>query len=112
MALADELGMRPLLARCHLGLAKPYLRTGARPKAQGHLTTATASLREMDMRLWLEQAEAELKALGGETRSSLAADPEDRRAFDGSRTFDALGSQASEREGAHDLDADTQRPHL
>ncbi|MFQ5899282.1 MAG: AAA family ATPase [Candidatus Methylomirabilia bacterium] len=64
MALADELGMRPLLARCHLGLAKLYRSTGDRPKAQEHLTTATTMLREMDMRFWLEQAEAELKALG------------------------------------------------
>ncbi|MFQ5830822.1 MAG: AAA family ATPase [Candidatus Methylomirabilia bacterium] len=62
--LAETLGMRPLLARCHLGLGKLYRRTGDRPKAQEHLTTATTMLREMDMRLWLEQAEAELKALG------------------------------------------------
>ncbi|MFQ5946797.1 MAG: tetratricopeptide repeat protein, partial [Anaerolineae bacterium] len=62
--LADELGMRPLLARCHLGLGKLYRRTGDRPKAQEHLATATTMLREMDMRFWLEQAEAELKALG------------------------------------------------
>jgi tetratricopeptide (TPR) repeat protein len=64
ITLAAELGMRPLLAHCHLGLGKLYRRTGDRPKAQEHLTTATTMLREMDMRFWLEQAEAELKELG------------------------------------------------
>ncbi|MFQ5946579.1 MAG: tetratricopeptide repeat protein, partial [Anaerolineae bacterium] len=64
MGLAEELEMRPLAARCHLGLGKLYSRTGDRPKAQEHLTTAATLLREMDMRFWLEQAEAELKGLG------------------------------------------------
>jgi class 3 adenylate cyclase/tetratricopeptide (TPR) repeat protein len=60
-ALAEELGMRPLLAHCHLGLGKLYRRTGKRDQAHEHLTTATTMLREMDMQFWLEQAEAELK---------------------------------------------------
>ncbi|MFQ5830018.1 MAG: tetratricopeptide repeat protein, partial [Candidatus Methylomirabilia bacterium] len=67
MVVAEELGMRPLLARCHLGLGKLYRRTGDRPKAQEYLTTAITMLREMDMRFWLEQAEAELKALGSKS---------------------------------------------
>ena len=33
--------MRPLIAHCHLGLGKLYLRTGQREPAQEHLTTAT-----------------------------------------------------------------------
>ncbi|MBI4587458.1 MAG: tetratricopeptide repeat protein [Candidatus Rokubacteria bacterium] len=57
MALAYELGMRPLLAHCHLGLAKLYRRTGKRQEAQEHLATATTMYREMDMRFWLEEAE-------------------------------------------------------
>jgi hypothetical protein len=48
-ALATELGMRPLVAHCHLGLGKLYRRTGDRAKAEEHLTTATAMYREMDM---------------------------------------------------------------
>ena len=64
-ALAAALEMRPLLAHCHLGLGKLYRRTGQRPEAQEHLTTATSMYSEMDMRFWLEPAEAELKALGG-----------------------------------------------
>jgi tetratricopeptide (TPR) repeat protein len=61
MALANELGMRPLVAHCHLGLGKLYRRTGRRSQAHEHLTTATTMYREMDMRFWLEQAEAELQ---------------------------------------------------
>ena len=62
-ALADRLGMRPLVAHCHLGLGKLYRRTGQREQAHEHLTTATTMYREMDMRFWLEQAEAELEQL-------------------------------------------------
>ncbi len=64
MALASELGMRPLAAPCHLGLGKLYRRTGDFVLAQEQLTTATTMYREMDMGFWLAQAEAELKALG------------------------------------------------
>ena len=62
LALATELGMRPLVAHCHLGLGKLYRRTGKGQQALEHLTTATTMHREMDMRFWLEQAEAEMKA--------------------------------------------------
>ena len=58
LTLADELGMRPLVAHCHLGLGKLYRRTGDGARAQEHLTTAGAMYREMDMGFWLEKAEA------------------------------------------------------
>jgi class 3 adenylate cyclase/tetratricopeptide (TPR) repeat protein len=61
LALADELGMRPLVAHCHLGLGKLYRRTGERAEAQEHLTNAATMYREMGMTYWLEKAEAELK---------------------------------------------------
>ena len=61
LALADELGMRPLVAHCHLGLGKLYRRTDKREQAREHLTTATTMYREMDMRFYLEQAEAEMR---------------------------------------------------
>jgi hypothetical protein len=32
-----ELGTRPLVAHCHLGLGKRYRRTGKRERAQAHL---------------------------------------------------------------------------
>jgi DNA-binding SARP family transcriptional activator len=59
LALAEELGMRPLVAHCHLGLGKLYGRTGNREQAQEHLATATTMYREMGMTYWLEKAEAE-----------------------------------------------------
>jgi hypothetical protein len=61
LALAETRGMRPLVAHCHLGLGKLYRRTDNREQTQEHLTTATTMYREMDMRFWLEQAEAEMK---------------------------------------------------
>jgi hypothetical protein len=60
LALADELGMRPLVAHCHLGLGKLYRRTGDRAKAEEHLSTTRSMYREMDMGFWLEKADAEL----------------------------------------------------
>jgi DNA-binding NtrC family response regulator/tetratricopeptide (TPR) repeat protein len=57
LALAGELGMRPLVAHCHLGLGKIASRTHQRAQAQEHLTSATTMYREMDMRFWLSQAE-------------------------------------------------------
>jgi tetratricopeptide (TPR) repeat protein len=59
LALAEPRAMRPLIAHCHLGLGKLYRRIGQREQAQEHLTTATTLYREMDMRFWLEQAEAD-----------------------------------------------------
>jgi hypothetical protein len=53
--------MRPLVAHCHLGLGKLYRRTGQREQGNEHLTTARAMYREMDMRFWLERAEAETR---------------------------------------------------
>ena len=55
--------MRPLAANCHLGLGKLYAKTGEPEQAREHLTTAATMYCEMDMRFWLEQAEAELKEL-------------------------------------------------
>ena len=62
LALADELGMRPLVAHCHLGLGKLYRRTGQREQAREQLATATTMYRGMEMAHWLEQAEAETAA--------------------------------------------------
>ncbi|SRR5712692_566757 len=66
-AVPGSLG-RPFRFGCrhapsHLGLGKLYRRTGKPEQAHEHLTTATSMYREMDMRFWLEQAEAELKVL-------------------------------------------------
>jgi tetratricopeptide (TPR) repeat protein len=63
LALADDLALRPLAARCHDGLGKLYGRAGQRPEATAHLVTATTMYRTMSMSVWLEQAEAVLTAL-------------------------------------------------
>jgi class 3 adenylate cyclase/tetratricopeptide (TPR) repeat protein len=60
LALAEELGMRPLQAHCHLGLGTLYVQTGRPEPARTELTTAIALYRAMDMTFWLPQAEAAL----------------------------------------------------
>jgi len=63
LALAGELGMRPVVARCHLGLARLYRRTDERDQAREHFARATTMCREMGMTYWLEQATAEMQEL-------------------------------------------------
>ena len=55
--------MRPLIAHCHLGLGKLYRQTGKSEQAQEHLAKAMTMYGEMDMRFWLEQAEAAVSRL-------------------------------------------------
>jgi class 3 adenylate cyclase/tetratricopeptide (TPR) repeat protein len=59
--LAGELGIRPLVAHCHLGFGKLYHRGGSRAEAQEHLATATTMYREMGMTFWLQKAEVEMR---------------------------------------------------
>jgi tetratricopeptide (TPR) repeat protein len=63
LTLAEPLRLRPLVARCHLGLGQLFRRTGKRQQAEEHLSTASAMFREMDMTFWLTQAEAEMRGL-------------------------------------------------
>jgi DNA-binding SARP family transcriptional activator/tetratricopeptide (TPR) repeat protein len=60
MTLAKELGMRPLVARCQLGVGSLWLRAGRRARAREHLERAAATFGELDMPCWLAQAEAAL----------------------------------------------------
>ena len=61
--VAERLGVRPLLAHCHLGLSKLYQRTSRQKQAREHVTTATAMYREMDMSFYLQQAKAVTRKL-------------------------------------------------
>jgi tetratricopeptide (TPR) repeat protein len=61
LELADKLGMRPLIAHCHLGLGALYHRIGDRAKADEYLTIATTMYREMDLGFWLAEADAVLR---------------------------------------------------
>jgi hypothetical protein len=59
LAPATELGMRPLIAHCHLGLGKLDQHVSRREQAREHLATATTMYREMGMTYWLDRAQAE-----------------------------------------------------
>jgi tetratricopeptide (TPR) repeat protein len=60
LALAHELGMRPLQAHCHRGLGILYAKTGQVEQADAALSTAVALYRAMAMTFWLPQTEAAL----------------------------------------------------
>ncbi|HEX2276087.1 MAG TPA: AAA family ATPase [Candidatus Tectomicrobia bacterium] len=60
LALAEELGMRPLVAHCHQGLGTLYAATDQREQAQTALSTAIELYRAMDMAFWLPETEAAL----------------------------------------------------
>ena len=59
LSLAQDLGMRPLIAHCHRGLGQIQRGAGRRPEqAHEHLATAATMYREMAMSHWLEPAPA------------------------------------------------------
>jgi DNA-binding NtrC family response regulator/tetratricopeptide (TPR) repeat protein/class 3 adenylate cyclase len=60
LALADELGMRPLVAHCHAGLGTLYTTASRWEQAHTELATAIALYRVMAMTFWLQQTEATL----------------------------------------------------
>jgi hypothetical protein len=60
LTLAEKLGMRPLVAHCHLGLGRLYCQTGRGEQARAALATAIDLYRTMDMPFWRPQAEAAL----------------------------------------------------
>jgi tetratricopeptide (TPR) repeat protein len=55
--VAERLGMRPLLAHCHLGLGQLLTRTGS-PEADQHLHAAETLYAELDMGFWREHPNA------------------------------------------------------
>ncbi|MBI3328087.1 MAG: AAA family ATPase [Nitrospinae bacterium] len=60
LALAEMLGMRPLLAHCQLGLGSLYRQMGRLEQAHAELYAAIDLFRSLEMRFWLARAEAEL----------------------------------------------------
>jgi tetratricopeptide (TPR) repeat protein len=60
LALAEELGMRPLQAHCHRGLGIFYRKTDRREQARAELAAAITLYRAMEMTFWLPQVEAAL----------------------------------------------------
>jgi class 3 adenylate cyclase/tetratricopeptide (TPR) repeat protein len=73
LALARRLGMRPLVAHCHLGLGKLYRRIGETERARENLTTATKMYREMEMGFWLDQGEGDMAKSGNVEQRVRAA---------------------------------------
>jgi tetratricopeptide (TPR) repeat protein len=68
LALAEELGMRPLVAHCHHGLGRLYGTSGRREQARAALSTAITMYHAMAMTLWLPKAEAALAQLSAAER--------------------------------------------
>jgi class 3 adenylate cyclase/tetratricopeptide (TPR) repeat protein len=64
LAVAEELGMRPLVARTHMGLGRLHRQAGERQQAEEHLACAISLLSDLDMRYWFKRAAAELLELG------------------------------------------------
>jgi class 3 adenylate cyclase/tetratricopeptide (TPR) repeat protein len=60
LVLAEEIGMRPLQAHCHLGLGTLFAKVSQREQARAALSAAIDLYRTMDMTFWLPQAEAAL----------------------------------------------------
>jgi Flp pilus assembly protein TadD len=74
LALAEELGMRPLQTHCHGGLGILYRQIGHTEQARTELSTAMKMYREMTMTFWLAQTEAALADVG--TSASRRRDSE------------------------------------
>jgi predicted ATPase/class 3 adenylate cyclase len=60
LALAAELGMRPLQAHCHRGLGTLYAKTDQAEQARAELSTAIEMYQTMEMTFWLPETEAAL----------------------------------------------------
>jgi tetratricopeptide (TPR) repeat protein len=65
IALTGELGMRPLMAHCHLSLGTLFAKIGRREEARAELSAAIALYRGMEMTFWLPQTEAALAQVEG-----------------------------------------------
>jgi tetratricopeptide (TPR) repeat protein len=63
LAVAAELGMRPVQAHCHLGLGMLHSDARDLNRSREHLLEAETMYREMGMQFWLEKAELALKEL-------------------------------------------------
>jgi tetratricopeptide (TPR) repeat protein len=61
LGLAEELGLRPLAAQCHLGLGRFYRREGNRDAAEQHLATAASLFEVMRMTLWRHVTSREIE---------------------------------------------------
>ena len=66
LALAEELGMQPLVAHCQLGLGSLSVKIGRWEDARAELPAAIELYRVMDMIFWMPKAEAALAQVEGQ----------------------------------------------
>jgi tetratricopeptide (TPR) repeat protein len=59
LAMSEELGMKPMAAHCHAGLARCYRRQGETAKAGAHRDTAARMYREMNIEWWPARLDAD-----------------------------------------------------
>jgi tetratricopeptide (TPR) repeat protein len=78
IGLAQELGMRPLVAQCQLGLGRLGLRAGRADLAEAHLASASEMFREMGMSHWQEKAQAESASVDRSREAPSTATPAGR----------------------------------
>ena len=115
LALAEELSMRPLLARAQLSLGQLHRRMGDRQKAEEHLATALTSLQAMDIRFWSARAAEELMALGRlfiVARYNTELYEYLKREFAGQPVTVILDRRAGERREHDDGPAEGERRHV
>jgi predicted ATPase/class 3 adenylate cyclase len=62
--IAEELGLRPLLARSRLGLSQAHRRAGHVLEAEEQLAIAVVLFSDLGMWTWLDRSEPDLRALG------------------------------------------------
>ena len=72
LALAEELGMRPLQAHCHCGLGILYTQLGRLEQARAELSVAIELYRAMEMTFWLPARRNCAGAGGGVVRAGYA----------------------------------------
>ena len=63
LGLAEELAMRPLAARCHLGLGRLHARGGRPTLAAASLAAAVTGFTNLGMSYWLAEAQSDLAAV-------------------------------------------------
>jgi hypothetical protein len=59
--LAAQLNMKPLLAHCHMGLARYHIKLGEEANARSEIATAAEMYRSLNMNFWLPEAEEILR---------------------------------------------------
>jgi tetratricopeptide (TPR) repeat protein len=90
LTLADELGMRPLQAHCHLGLGTLYSRTRQQAQAQAELAAAIALYRAMEMTFLLPET-VEFLRQGYQERSQHHSRERGRQRDDGEQDEQPCG---------------------